>query len=72
VRRAVSDAARSLLDTLVDVAPGKTRAQRRQRAALTLASMVGAIVLARAVDDEGLSNEILRAVKTASSRPAED
>ena len=69
VRHAVSDAARSLLDTLVEVAPGKTRAQRRQRAAVTLASMVGAIVLARAVDDEGLSNEILRAVKAAHTQP---
>ena len=59
------------LDTLVEVAPGKTRAQRRQRAAVTLAIMVGAIVLARAVDDEGPSNEILRVVKAAYTQPAE-
>jgi TetR/AcrR family transcriptional repressor of nem operon len=68
VRRAVSDVAKSLFDTLLDVVPGRTRAQKRPRAAVTLASMVGAIVLARAIDDESLSNEILRAVKTAMSQ----
>jgi TetR/AcrR family transcriptional repressor of nem operon len=68
VRRVVADAARSLLETLAEVVPGKSKAEKRQRAEVTLASMVGAIVLARAVDDEALSKEILRAVKTAASQ----
>jgi TetR/AcrR family transcriptional repressor of nem operon len=32
---------------------------RRKQAIATLAGMVGALILARAVDDEDLSNEIL-------------
>jgi len=67
VRRVVADAAKSLLETLAEVVPGKSKAEKRQRAEVTLASMVGAIVLARAVDDETLSKEILRAVKKAAS-----
>lgn len=70
VRRVVSDAANSLFETLVSVVPGRSRAEKRQRAAVTLASMVGAVVLARAIDDEKLSNEILRAVRNAMSQAA--
>ena len=40
-----------------------TPEQRRQQAIATFAAMVGAIVLARSVDDEVLSTEILEAVK---------
>jgi TetR/AcrR family transcriptional regulator, transcriptional repressor for nem operon len=67
VRHVVANAAKSLLETLAGVVPGKSKAEKRQRAAVTLASMVGAIVLARAVDDEALSKEILRAVRKAAS-----
>jgi TetR/AcrR family transcriptional repressor of nem operon len=67
VRRVVSDAAKALLETLAEAVPGKSKVEKRQRAEVTLASMVGAIVLARAVDDEALSKEILRAVKTAAA-----
>jgi TetR/AcrR family transcriptional repressor of nem operon len=72
VRRVVADAAKSLLETLGEVVSGKSKAEKRQRAAVTLASMVGAIILARAVDDDVLSKEILRAVKRATSEQAED
>ncbi len=41
---------------------------RRRRALATYASMVGAIVLAHAVDDEALSAEILDAVSSAIKR----
>jgi TetR/AcrR family transcriptional repressor of nem operon len=37
--------------------------RRRQQAIATFAAMVGAMVLARSVDDEALSAEILDAVK---------
>lgn len=72
VRSVVSETAQALFETLLAVAPGATRAQKRQRAAVTLASLVGAMVLARAVDDPAFSNEILRAVKAAMSSPAGD
>jgi TetR/AcrR family transcriptional repressor of nem operon len=35
----------------------------RQRAILTVSALVGALVLARAVDDQPLSDEILTAVR---------
>jgi hypothetical protein len=41
--------------------PGKSKAARRQKAVSTYATLVGAMVLARAVDDRALSQEILDA-----------
>ena len=40
---------------------GRSEAERRQRALATLSGMVGALVLARAVDDPALSDEFLAA-----------
>lgn len=62
VRRVVTAGLRSLLDLLARASPGKSRAARRRKAIATYASLVGAIVLARAVDDAKLSDEILHAV----------
>ena len=63
VRRAFTQGVKSLLDILARVMPGGTRAARREKASAAFASMVGAIVLARAVDDPELSLQILRAVR---------
>jgi TetR/AcrR family transcriptional repressor of nem operon len=52
-----------LQDLLPDGAPGCTQERRRQQAIATFSAMVGAMVLARSVDDEALSAEILDAVK---------
>jgi TetR/AcrR family transcriptional repressor of nem operon len=41
--------------------PGRSKAARREKALATMSGMVGALVLARAVDDDALSEEILRA-----------
>src|SRR5439155_10571180 len=51
VRGAFTEGVRSLLAVLARVAPGRTRAARREKALAAFAGMVGAIVLARAVDD---------------------
>ena len=61
VRRAVTDYVRSVVDLLVKLVPGKSKAARRQKAISTYAMLVGAMVLARAVDDRALSQEILDA-----------
>jgi TetR/AcrR family transcriptional regulator, transcriptional repressor for nem operon len=61
VRRAVTDYVRSVCDLLVKLVPGKSKAARRQKAISTYATLVGAMVLARAVDDRALSQEILDA-----------
>ena len=54
----------ALLEGLLpDGAPDGTPERRRQQAIATFAAMVGAMVLARSVDDEALSAEILDAVK---------
>jgi TetR/AcrR family transcriptional regulator, transcriptional repressor for nem operon len=61
VRRAVTDYVRSALDFLAKLVPGKSKAARRQKAISTYATLVGAMVMARAVDDRTLSQEILDA-----------
>ena len=61
VRHAVTDYVRSVCDLLARLVPGKSKAARRQKALRTLATLVGAMVLARAVDDRALSQEILNA-----------
>jgi TetR/AcrR family transcriptional repressor of nem operon len=65
VRRVVTEGLLGLIGLLARVVPGRSAAARRERALATMASLVGALVLARAVDDETLSEEILRA--TAAS-----
>ena len=61
VRRAVSDHVRSAVDLLAKLVPGKSRTARRQKAISTYATLVGTMVMARAVDDRALSQEILDA-----------
>ena len=60
VRAAFREGLMRLVEILANVLPG-ARAARRRRALATMAQLVGAIVLARAVDDQALSDEILRA-----------
>ena len=68
VRHAFTQGANSLVEVLTARAPGKTRAAKRKRALAIFASMVGALVLARAVDDARLSGEILKAAADSITR----
>jgi TetR/AcrR family transcriptional regulator, transcriptional repressor for nem operon len=61
VRRSVTDYVRGAVDLLATIVPGKSKAARRQKALATYATLVGAMVMARAVDDRALSQEILDA-----------
>lgn len=61
VRRAVTDHIRSAVELLTKLVPRKSRAARRRKAISTYATLVGAMVLARAVNDRALSQEILDA-----------
>ncbi|KFE64662.1 TetR/AcrR family transcriptional regulator [Hyalangium minutum] len=61
VRRTVTAGLRSMIDLLTGLVPGRSKAARREKAIATMSGMVGALVLARAVDDNALSEEILRA-----------
>lgn len=62
LRGAFTKGARSLIDLLTKLLEGKSKRARRERALTIYASMVGALVLARAVDDAELSQEVLRSV----------
>jgi TetR/AcrR family transcriptional repressor of nem operon len=62
VRRSVTDELRPFLDYLSGIVDGGSSTLRRQKALATYASMVGALVVSRSVDDIDLSNEVLAAV----------
>jgi TetR/AcrR family transcriptional repressor of nem operon len=61
VRSAFTAGLEPFLELLLNVIPARSRAQRRRKAIAILAEMVGAIILARAVNDPALSDEILAA-----------
>jgi TetR/AcrR family transcriptional repressor of nem operon len=63
VRQALTRGIRGAFDLLAGVVRGRTQDLRRRKAIAAYASWVGAMVLARAVDDDALSREILEAVE---------
>jgi len=65
VRRAFTDELRPFLEYLSGIVQGSSSGVRRQKALAAYASMVGALVISRTVDDIPLSNEILAAVASA-------
>jgi TetR/AcrR family transcriptional repressor of nem operon len=69
-RGAMAGALRGMLDALTRCIPGGTPRLRRKRAVAALATMVGAVVLARLADDPGLADEFL--VAAAASVLATD
>jgi TetR/AcrR family transcriptional regulator, transcriptional repressor for nem operon len=58
-RGALAGALRGMLDALTRCVSGATAERRRQRAVTALATMVGAVVLARVADDPALADEFL-------------
>ena len=62
VRGAFTRGVRFAIDMLVQLVQGKSKRAKRERALVIYASMVGALVLARAVDDPDLSEEVLQSV----------
>lgn len=63
VRRGLTAHVRAQLDRLAGLLRNGTAVRRRKHAITTLAGMVGALTLARAVDDAALSKEILAAAR---------
>jgi TetR/AcrR family transcriptional regulator, transcriptional repressor for nem operon len=68
VRRAFTDGFRVRLDAWLKLVPGRSVAARREKALVTMATLVGALILSRAVDDPALSDEILEATATELGR----
>lgn len=69
-RLAATEGVRAAIKGLSAIAPGATADERRTTAIASYATLVGALVLARMVDDEALSDEILAAAR-AGLRAAE-
>jgi TetR/AcrR family transcriptional regulator, transcriptional repressor for nem operon len=65
VRRGLTAYVRTQLDRYARLFRDHTAASRRKRAIVTLSGLIGALTLARAVDDPTLSNEILAAARGA-------
>ena len=62
LRGAFTQGVRSMVDLLTQLLAGKSRRAKRKRALAIYASLVGALVLARAVDDAELSEEVMQSV----------
>jgi TetR/AcrR family transcriptional repressor of nem operon len=65
VRANVTEGVRAQLGLLEKVATGRSSAERREKAVATMSGLVGAMVMARLVDDPSLSNEILTVAAAA-------
>jgi TetR/AcrR family transcriptional repressor of nem operon len=63
VRTAFAGGLEPLIAVIANAMPAGAKAARRRKAIAALAELVGALVLARAVADTALSNEILGAVR---------
>jgi TetR/AcrR family transcriptional repressor of nem operon len=70
VREAITGGVRQLLAVLTRAMPGDGDAAQRQQALAAMAQLVGAVVLARLVDDEAFSDEILQAARADLNAPA--
>jgi TetR/AcrR family transcriptional repressor of nem operon len=62
VRHSFTQVFRSVLSALARLAPGKSAAARRKKAITVFSSVVGAMIIARAVHDPKLPEEILQVV----------
>jgi TetR/AcrR family transcriptional regulator, transcriptional repressor for nem operon len=70
VRRVFTDGLGDKILFLMKYVPGLSERARHRRAIATLAGLIGALILARTVDDQALSDEILRAVADSLSPSA--
>jgi TetR/AcrR family transcriptional regulator, transcriptional repressor for nem operon len=70
MRRGVTAHVRAQLNRFSRLLKGGTAASRRKRAIATLAGIIGALMLARAVEDPALSEEILTTARDAFGQGA--
>jgi TetR/AcrR family transcriptional repressor of nem operon len=72
VRKAFAEGLAPLLDILAQSIPGRSKTARRRKAVAAMATLVGALTLARAVEGTPLSDELLDAAHrelAAAARP---
>jgi TetR/AcrR family transcriptional repressor of nem operon len=63
VRNAFAEGLAPLIDILADAIPARTSTIRRRKAVATMATLVGALMLARAAEGTPLSDEVLDAAR---------
>jgi TetR/AcrR family transcriptional repressor of nem operon len=63
VRQAFSDSSVAMIDVMARACPGETEDAQRDEAIAIIASMVGAVVLSRVVEDRTLSDRVLAVVR---------
>jgi TetR/AcrR family transcriptional repressor of nem operon len=63
MQAAFTDGLLALVDVLEDIVPGETAEERRRRAIASLSAMMGAVILARALDKPALADEFLEATR---------
>ncbi len=64
-RAAVTAGIKGFFNLFAGLVPGRSQAVREERAMVAFSTMVGALVLARAVDDDALSRRILTSAASA-------
>jgi TetR/AcrR family transcriptional repressor of nem operon len=67
MRETFNDGLSMLVDILSKIVSGKTPEERREKGFTTLAAMMGAVILARAVESRELSDSFLYATRDALS-----
>lgn len=67
VRRVFTDGLKARIELLAQVVEEESKKARRQQAIAVMAGLVGAMVLARVVDDPDLSDDILEAARNRLS-----
>jgi TetR/AcrR family transcriptional regulator, transcriptional repressor for nem operon len=70
VRRAFSDATVAMIDIIAAASAGETAEARRDEALAAVASMVGAIVVSRILEDPATSDRVLAVVRKRLMKPA--
>jgi TetR/AcrR family transcriptional regulator, transcriptional repressor for nem operon len=63
VRAAFAQGLEPLIEVVAGAIPGRSKVARRRKAVAAVAELVGALILARAVENTSLSNEILEAAR---------
>ncbi len=64
-RSIFSDGLKAFVAQLMQLMPGRTASGRRAAALANVATMIGALAMARSMDDEDFSDEILKAARAA-------
>jgi TetR/AcrR family transcriptional repressor of nem operon len=70
VRHAFSDATVAMIDIIAAVSAGETAEARRDEALAAVASMVGAVVVARILEDPAMSDRVLAVARKRLMKPA--